>query len=72
MHPLICLALLPALLLATFPACAETNSPPLSLPGRVQKACAEKKIDDRLSALANVAKTLSLSEFPAQFEPPMI
>ncbi len=61
---LICLTLLPALFLTAVAAGANTNSPPQSLAARVEKARAEKKIDDRLSALAELGKTLSLSEIP--------
>jgi hypothetical protein len=60
----ICLTLLPVLLLTTA-AGTDTNSPPLSLAARVEKACAEKKIDGRLAALDELGKTLSVSEIPA-------
>jgi hypothetical protein len=61
---LICLTLLPALLLTAAAAGTDTNSPPQSVAARVEKACAEKKIDDKLTALDAVGKTLSLSEIP--------
>jgi len=58
-HPLVTLlTLLLWMNLAAFGA--VTNS----LDARLKNACAEKKIDDRLNALANLAKTLSLSEIP--------
>jgi len=44
---------------------ADTNSPPASLAIRLKNARAEKKVDDRLNALASLAKTLPLSEIPA-------
>src|ERR1044071_77494 len=43
---------------------AETNASTNDLSARIKTARAEKKIDDRLNALANVAKTLSLPEIP--------
>jgi hypothetical protein len=44
------------LFLATAALGADTNTAP-NLAARLNKACAEKKIDDRLNALADVAKT---------------
>ena len=54
-------------LLSTAPLAAtalETNSLPAA---RVEKARAEKKIDDRLHALAGVGKSLALQEISAAF-----
>jgi len=60
----LCLTFLPALFLATVATGADTNTPPQNLAARLNKACAEKKIDDRLNALAGFARSLSLSEIP--------
>jgi hypothetical protein len=43
----------------------ESNSIPGTVIARIEKARAEKKIDDRLQALAGMGKTLSLPEIPA-------
>jgi len=61
---LICLSLLPALFLATVAVGADTNSLAQSFAARLEKACAGKKTDDRLNALSEMGKTLTLSEIP--------
>src|ERR1035437_1362785 len=61
---LICLTLLPALFLTAAAAGTDANSPPPGFAARLNTACAEKKIDDKLSALVELGKTLALSEIP--------
>ena len=59
--------ILPAVIsvfLAASAFAAETNAPPNDLSDRIKNTCAQKKIDDRLNALANLAKTVSLAELP--------
>src|SRR5665213_3538260 len=51
-----------AVFFATVVVAGDKNIASESLAVRLNKACSEKKIDDRLNALANVAKTLSLPE----------
>ena len=46
-------------------AAAQTNAPTNSLGVEIEKACAEKQIDQRLQALAGVAKELPLAEIPS-------
>jgi hypothetical protein len=60
----LCLAILTAIFLTTAAAGTDTNSPSPSLAARVEKACAKKKIDDKLGALAKLGETLSVSEIP--------
>jgi hypothetical protein len=47
---------------------ANTNVPPNTLDARIEKARAEKQIDRRLQALADVANELQLAEIPAALE----
>lgn len=58
----ICLPLLAALLAAVVASAAETNSPAASVAVRAEKARSETKIDDRLNALDQLGKNLSLAE----------
>ncbi len=61
-----CSLALMAIFVASLTAMAATgtNNPPGDLAGRIEKACAEKKIDARLNALGGVASKLSLAEIP--------
>jgi hypothetical protein len=61
---LIAIALLPALFMPAARAGEDTNRPSLTVVARVQKARAETKIDDRLGALDQLGKNLSLAEIP--------
>ncbi len=63
-HGFVCFAILPSLLLTATAAGTDTNSLPQGLAVRVEKACAENKIDDKLTALVTLGKTLALSEIP--------
>jgi len=54
--------LMPLLLIGATAWGADTNGVPQSFTARLKNACAEKKIDDRLNALADLAKGLSLKE----------
>ena len=58
---LICLTLLPCLFLTAAAAGTDTNSPQPGFAAKLSTACAEKKIDDKLSALVYLGKALSLS-----------
>jgi len=63
-HSFICLTILSAVFMATVAAGADTNTPPPGFSARLDAACAEKKVDVRLNALAGLATNLSLSEIP--------